>query len=259
MVREGYIQTDVGVFPLEWEIAILGDVGDPKMCKRILKEQTKPQGEIPFFKIGTFGGEPDAYISRELFEEFKSRFSYPKAGDILLSAAGTIGRTVIFDGKESYFQDSNIVWIDNSEKKVLNKYLYYVYLATKWKTADGGTVSRLYNYLLKKTVIVIPPLSEQKAIATALSDVDELITNLEKHEIDRSLSSIKAELERRQRLLAAAEVSNISDYYKAKRKNPSLAPLAHLMLVVDEFAELKQQQPEFMNELISADAVSGFI
>ena len=79
-----------------------------------------------------------------------------------------------------------------------------------------------------------------------------MITNLEKHEIDRSLSSIKAELERRQRILASAEVSNISDYYGARKNNPNLVPLPHLMLVVDEFAELKQQQPEFMNELISA-------
>lgn len=180
MVREGYIQTDVGVFPKDWEVASLGDIGDPKMCKRVLKEQTKPQGDIPFFKIGTFGGEPDAFISRELFESFRCRFSYPNIGDILLSAAGTIGRTVIFDGKDAYFQDSNIVWIDNNEKKIYNKYLYYVYHATKWKTADGGTVSRLYNDLLKKTVIVIPPLPEQEAIASALSDVDELISNLEK-------------------------------------------------------------------------------
>ena len=79
------------------------------MCKRVMKHQTLSSGEIPFYKIGTFGGTPDAYIARDLFEDFRSRFSYPKKGDILLSAAGTIGRTVVFDGMDSYFQDSNIL------------------------------------------------------------------------------------------------------------------------------------------------------
>ena len=64
------------------------------MCKRIFKEQTSPVGDIPFYKIGTFGAEPDAFISRELFEEYKEKFQYPKIGDMLISASGTIGRTV---------------------------------------------------------------------------------------------------------------------------------------------------------------------
>jgi len=94
------------------EMKSLGEVGDICMCKRIMKEQTSEQGDIPFFKIGTFGGKADAYISRGLFEDYKRKFSYPKKGDILISAAGTIGRSVIFDGEDAYFQDSNIVCLD---------------------------------------------------------------------------------------------------------------------------------------------------
>ena len=80
-----------------------------------------------FFKIGTFGREPDAYISREEFEEYKATYAYPRKGDILISAAGTIGRTVDFDGEDAYYQDSNIVWIANDESIILNRYLYYYY------------------------------------------------------------------------------------------------------------------------------------
>ncbi|HDW4019774.1 TPA: restriction endonuclease subunit S, partial [Escherichia coli] len=94
---------------VEWKA--LGEIGEVRMCKRILKSQTSSEGEIPFYKIGTFGKEPDSYISRKLFNEFKEKYSYPKVGEVLISASGTIGRTVIFDGRESYFQDSNIVWI----------------------------------------------------------------------------------------------------------------------------------------------------
>ena len=154
----------------------LGDVGPVRMCKRILKNQTASSGDIPFYKIGTFGKKPDAYISNELFQEYKQKYSYPKKGDILISASGTIGRTVIFDGENSYFQDSNIVWIDNDETLVLNKYLYHFYKIAKWGIAEGGTIQRLYNDNLKKVKISIPPLKEQQRIVSIL-DKFEALTN----------------------------------------------------------------------------------
>ena len=154
----------------------LGDVGPVRMCKRILKNQTASSGDIPFYKIGTFGKKPDAYISNKLFQEYKQKYSYPKKGDILISASGTIGRTVIFDGQNSYFQDSNIVWIDNDETLVLNKYLYHFYKIAKWGIAEGGTIQRLYNDNLKKVKISIPPLKEQQRIVSIL-DKFETLTN----------------------------------------------------------------------------------
>lgn len=85
-----------------------------------------------------------------------------------------------------------------------------------------------------------------------LPHLTSVITNLEGGELDRSLSSIKAELLYRQRVLAEANVGNISDYIVEYKAGRVTEPLPHLLLVVDEFAELKAQQPEFMNELISA-------
>lgn len=174
-------QTEIGLIPDDWEVKRLGEIGEPCMCKRILKEQTSPTGDIPFYKIGTFGGIPDAYISRELFEQYKEQYNYPKKGTLLLSAAGTIGRVVVFDGKDSYFQDSNIVWIDNDETKVTNDFLFYCYSRMQWKTEEGGIVSRLYNANLKSTSFIVPKsLAEQERIAKALSDVDALISTTEK-------------------------------------------------------------------------------
>ena len=160
------------------EMKTLGEVGEICMCKRIMKEQTSDEGDIPFFKIGTFGGNADAYISRELFEEYKTKFSYPKKGEILLSAAGTIGRSVIFDGEDAYFQDSNIVWIANDEKIILNKYLYYFYQVVDWKI-DGGTIKRLYNYNLKNAIVPVPSLQEQQRIVSILDTFETSIQNLE--------------------------------------------------------------------------------
>ncbi len=160
------------------EMKKLGEVGDICMCKRIMKDQTSEKGDIPFFKIGTFGGKADAYISRELFEDYKEKYSYPKKGEILISAAGTIGRTVVFNGEDAYFQDSNIVWISNNEQLVLNTFLRYLYGIIDWKI-DGGTIKRLYNYNLKNATIYVPSLQAQSRIVSILDTFEQSISNLE--------------------------------------------------------------------------------
>ena len=180
-----YYRNKLLTFGEEVEWRQLGEIGEIRMCKRIMKNQTSASGEIPFYKIGTFGKEADAYISRELFSEYKSKYNYPRAGDILISASGTIGRVVLFDGEDAYFQDSNIVWIENEEKKVLNKYLFYCYQIAKWNISEGGTIQRLYNNDLKKTLIPIPypndierSLSEQARIVSILDKFDTLVNSL---------------------------------------------------------------------------------
>ncbi len=78
------------------------------------------------------------------------------------------------------------------------------------------------------------------------------ITNIDGREINRSLLSIKAELKKRQALFAEYGVNHIDSYIKLFRQGKTQIPLPHLILIVDEFAELKMDQPEFMKELISA-------
>nr|WP_282441433.1 restriction endonuclease subunit S [Moraxella osloensis] len=146
----------------------IGEIGEVRMCKRILKEQTTTNGEIPFYKIGTFGKKADAFISRDIFNEYKQKYNYPKKGEILISASGTIGRTVVFDGEDAYFQDSNIVWIEHDESRILNEFLYYVYQNVNWGASEGGTISRLYNENLRKILIPIPPLDVQAEIVRIL-------------------------------------------------------------------------------------------
>lgn len=180
MVKPGDKQTEIGVIPEDWEAKPIGELANIRMCKRIFAEQTSDYGDIPFYKIGTFGGKPDAYISRALYNEYTSKYSYPEKGDILISAAGTLGRTVVFDGSESYFQDSNIVWLDIDKKQLCNEYLKQYYGVIRWAASEGSTISRLYNGIIESTYIAVPPLAEQQRIAEALSDMDELIASLEK-------------------------------------------------------------------------------
>ncbi|WQW50834.1 restriction endonuclease subunit S [Helicobacter pylori] len=164
--------------PSNWKRVRLGDIGKPCMCKRVMKHQTTRYGEIPFYKIGTFGNTADAFISKKLFLEYKTKYSFPKKGDILISASGTIGRAVIYDGKPAYFQDSNIVWIDNDETLVKNDFLFYAYSNIKWNT-EHTTILRLYNDNFRNTLIPLPPLNEQIAIANILSDLDHYLYTLD--------------------------------------------------------------------------------
>lgn len=176
----GYKMTELGLIPSDWEETYLGNIGPVKMCKRVMKYQTSEKGDIPFYKIGTFGKSPDAYISKDLYHYLKNKYSFPQKGTVLISAAGTIGRTVVYDGKDAFFQDSNIVWLENDESVLTNQYLYYLYQVVEWKTENGGAVSRLYNDNFKITPIAIPSSkAEQTAIANVLSDVDTEISALE--------------------------------------------------------------------------------
>ena len=152
-----------------WEIKFLSDIGKASMCKRIFKDQTSSNGGIPFFKIGTFGKEPDAFITNELYNSYRINYSFPEKGDILISASGTIGRRVIYNGQPAYFQDSNIVWIRNDEKYVLNGFLYYFYGVCNWRTTKGATIARLYNVNLKQIKISFPKSKiEQQSIVNKL-------------------------------------------------------------------------------------------
>ncbi|WP_080242889.1 restriction endonuclease subunit S [Helicobacter pylori] len=179
------------IFNQAWEKIRLGDIGKPCMCKRVMKHQTTPYGEIPFYKIGTFGNTADAFISKKLFLEYKAKYSFPKKGNILISASGTIGRAVIYDGKPAYFQDSNIVWIDNDETLVKNDFLFYAYSNIKWNT-EHTTILRLYNDNFRNTLIPLPPLNEQIAIANVLSTLDNEIVSLKNKK--RQFENIKKAL-----------------------------------------------------------------
>jgi type I restriction enzyme S subunit len=164
----------------EWKKKKLGDIAEVRMCKRIFANQTTSTDEIPFYKIGTFGKEPDAFISRFLYNEYKSKYSFPNEGDILLSAAGTLGRTIVYDGKPAYFQDSNIVWLEIDKNLICNEYLTHCYQVMVWASPEGSTISRLYNGIIRDTDIILPSLPEQRTIAEAISNTDAFINAMEK-------------------------------------------------------------------------------
>ena len=161
-------------FTDDWEERKLGDLGSVAMNKRIFKEQTSDVGDIPFYKIGTFGGTPDAFISRDIFEEYKSKYQYPEVGDILISASGSIGRTVVYQGYDEYFQDSNIVWLKH-DQQLDNSFLKQFYSIVKWQGLEGSTIKRLYNKNILETKITLPSPAEQAQLGTFFKQLDDTI------------------------------------------------------------------------------------
>ncbi|CDQ40394.1 type VII secretion protein EssC [Virgibacillus salexigens] len=77
------------------------------------------------------------------------------------------------------------------------------------------------------------------------------ITNLDRAQSMRALASIKAELQKRQRLFGEHNVNHINQYQKLYKQGNASEPMPHLFLISDEFAELKSEQPDFMKELVS--------
>ena len=161
-------------FSGKWEKHKLGDFGTVAMNKRIFKNQTTETGDIPFYKIGTFGKKADSFISRKLFEQYKKRYPYPQKGDLLISASGSIGRIIEYKGEAAYYQDSNIVWL-NHNNKLLNSFLKAYYQIIHWDGIEGSTIKRLYNKNILLTKIYLPTLKEQQEIGVLFKVIDEEI------------------------------------------------------------------------------------
>ena len=167
-------------FTDNWERVRLGNMCEVQMCKRIMASQTNPSVGVPFYKIGTIGGVPDAYISYDLFEEYKNKYNYPHKGEVLITCAGTVGKCLLYDGEDSYYQDSNIVWLRNNSTKLDNGFLFNILSNINWSRLNSTTIVRIYNDDLRNLQFHLPSLEEQKKIVKSLNAIDERIATQNK-------------------------------------------------------------------------------
>ena len=130
-----------------------------------------------------------------MYKEYKEKYPYPEIGDILISASGSIGRTVVYQGKDEYFQDSNIVWLKHGGQ-LNNNFLHQFYTIVKWKGLEGSTIKRLYNKNILDTSISIPSLPEQEQIGEFFKQLDNTIA-LHQRKIELLQQLKKARLENR--------------------------------------------------------------
>jgi S-DNA-T family DNA segregation ATPase FtsK/SpoIIIE len=78
-----------------------------------------------------------------------------------------------------------------------------------------------------------------------------MVTDLDTHLVGRALESLGAELRRREHVFAAAGVPALPEYEAARRRDPSLGSMPRLLIVIDEFASLARELPEFVSGLVN--------
>lgn len=188
--KQGYKQSEVGLIPEDWSLSILNDLTDITRLAgyeySTLWQET-PNGEITALRGFNIGSnkiiERDlVYISDSLSKRLiRSRLF---KNDIVYPCVGSIGNAVVIEDDDTYHIQQNIAKITPKKNKVSPHYLAY-YLMSEFGLKEierfNGSSSQP-NILvgsLRQYNIVTPTLAEQKAIATALSDVDELIANLD--------------------------------------------------------------------------------
>ena len=108
----------------------------------------------------------------------------------MITCAGTVGKCVIYDGKDAYYQDSNIVWIDNPSQYITNEFLYHLLYKVDWRKLNSTTIIRIYNDDLRNLKLNYPQIEEQQKISRLQLLLDERIATQSKI-IDKLQSLIK--------------------------------------------------------------------
>jgi len=187
-VPKGYKQTEVGVIPEEWDVCTLGALGTFSKGQGIRKNEAN-SGEIPCIRYG------EIYTHHsDIIRLYNSRISAAVAmtskrlrkGDILFAGSGEtkeeIGKCVAFVDDGDVYAGSDIVVLSpNNGSSEFFGYLLNAPLATRQKASkgQGDAVVHISSHALSTIAIPLPPLSEQRAIAAALSDVDALLAKLD--------------------------------------------------------------------------------
>lgn len=184
-------QTDIGLLPNDWDCISLGELFNITSSKRVFQSEWRSSG-IPFYRARELAilsetGKVDnqLFIATELYNKYTKAYGSIQTDDILITGVGTLGKVyVVKNGDKFYFKDGNIIWLKASSRVaamyVMQQYRFSLLLNQVFGTSAGSTVGTYTITNAKATQIPLPPLPEQRAIATALSDADEYIAALEK-------------------------------------------------------------------------------
>jgi len=193
MVAEGYKRTEVGVIPEDWKIVFLKDVVVQNGLVRgpfggaLKKEYFVKNGYKVYEQRNAIYADINIgnyFVDQNKFDELK-RFEIQE-NDFIVSCSGTIGRIHrIPKNSPKGIINQALLKITIDTNKIESDYFLTIFRWDKFQakiidSTQGGAMKNLVGMdIFKNTPIQIPIIKEQKAIATALSDVDELIASLE--------------------------------------------------------------------------------
>lgn len=194
MVKQGYKQTEIGLIPEDWEVDIFSNVS---FMKGRIGWQGLKQTEFTFndnepflitgmnFKEGKIRWGEVYHVSEERYEIAKD--IQLRQTDVLMTKDGTIGKILFVDEIPYPYKatlNSHLLLFRPLKNKYISKYLYYnlqfkYFLDHIEENKTGTTFFGISQESVGKYQISLPPLSEQEAIAAALSDADAWIESLE--------------------------------------------------------------------------------
>ncbi len=180
-----------GKVPNGWAICTIGNLFEVVSAKRVLKSDWTNKG-IPFYRAREIVqlhregvADKDLFITEQLFEELKDKFDIPKAGDIMLSAVGSIGYTYIVNEKdEFYYKDASVLCLKNINK--LNSLYFSMIFETSfvkeqmYDNSKGTTVDTITIEKLRKYFVPLPPLAEQHRIVAKIEELFSSLDNIQK-------------------------------------------------------------------------------
>ena len=184
-----------GKIPKGWVMCPIGDLFDIVSAKRVLKSDWTNKG-IPFYRAREIVqlhkegfADKDLFITEQLFAELKDKFGIPNAGDIMLSAVGSIGYTYIVNENDSfYYKDASVLCLKNVNQ--LNSLYFSMLFETTfvkeqmYDNSKGTTVDTITIEKLRKYLVPLPPLAEQHRI---VAKIEELFSKLD--QIEKSLEA----------------------------------------------------------------------
>jgi len=267
-------------------VVMLADSADklPSSCNAIITDD----GEVHNF-LSTVNAFPERdnvtfdHIPQKMAENFARSVSGVHLRETGVSAGIPDMLTFLDMYKTSRVEDLNIYhrWLENRTYESMRAMVGYksgnqpLYLDIHEKyhgphglvagTTGSGKSETLQSYILSLAINYHPDevafiLIDYKGGGMAqsfegLPHVSGVITNLGGNATNRALLSINAEIKHRQKLFNDFKVKHIDAYIELYRSGVATEAMPHLLIIADEFAELKKEQPEFVRSLVSAARV----
>lgn len=184
VVKEGYKNTEVGVIPEDWECVSMGEVGETIIGLTYSPNDVKDYGLL-VLRSSNVQQNQLKYENNVFVDMVVPKRVIVKQNDILICVRNgskqLIGKCALIDKKAEGLAFGAFMSIYRSQ---FSKYIYYSFqsniIQRQIDETMGATINQLTNKNLAEFKIPLPPLPEQTAIATVLSDTDNLIQTLEK-------------------------------------------------------------------------------